>query len=82
MCCKHQTVLGKVKKGEMTPLQGGEVHGQYPRAWGAPSWGTGWTRLLLKNSPLFFPPRFGGTIESWRPEMVPVSQDNLQSAWR
>lgn len=26
MCCKHQTVLGEVKKGEMTPLQGGEGH--------------------------------------------------------
>ncbi|XP_012500395.1 PREDICTED: von Willebrand factor A domain-containing protein 3A [Propithecus coquereli] len=25
---------------------------------------------------------FGSTIESWRPEMVPVSHDNLQSAWR
>lgn len=26
MCCKHQTVLGEVKKGEMTPLRGREVH--------------------------------------------------------
>ncbi|XP_022382371.1 von Willebrand factor A domain-containing protein 3A isoform X3 [Enhydra lutris kenyoni] len=26
--------------------------------------------------------RFGSTIESWRPEMVAVSHENLQSAWR
>lgn len=31
---------------------------------------------------LSFPPRFGSTIESWRPEMVPPSHDNLQGAWR
>ncbi|KAF6272538.1 von Willebrand factor A domain containing 3A [Rhinolophus ferrumequinum] len=43
-------------------------------------------RLLLEeqlaNKDAFNVIAFGGTIESWQPEMVPVSQDNLQSAWR
>lgn len=34
------------------------------------------------REPLPSPPRFGSTVESWQPEMVPVSQDSLQSAWR
>ncbi|TKC46560.1 hypothetical protein EI555_001848 [Monodon monoceros] len=36
----------------------------------------------LRTSPLSFFPRFGSTIESWRPEMVAASHSNLQSAWR
>ncbi|XP_019505469.1 PREDICTED: von Willebrand factor A domain-containing protein 3A isoform X2 [Hipposideros armiger] len=43
-------------------------------------------RLLLEeqlsNKDAFNVIAFGGTIESWQPEMAPVSQDNLQSAWR
>ncbi|XP_004373512.1 von Willebrand factor A domain-containing protein 3A [Trichechus manatus latirostris] len=43
-------------------------------------------RLLLEeqlsNKDCFNIIAFGSTIESWRPEMVPVSHDNLQSAWR
>ncbi|XP_058536234.1 von Willebrand factor A domain-containing protein 3A isoform X1 [Ochotona princeps] len=43
-------------------------------------------RLLLEeqlsNKDLFNLIAFGSTIESWRPELVPVSHDNLQSAWR
>ncbi|XP_008572457.1 PREDICTED: von Willebrand factor A domain-containing protein 3A, partial [Galeopterus variegatus] len=43
-------------------------------------------RLLLEeqlsNKDYFNLIAFGSTIESWRPEMVPVSHDNLQSAWR
>ncbi|XP_071067358.1 von Willebrand factor A domain-containing protein 3A isoform X7 [Dasypus novemcinctus] len=43
-------------------------------------------RLLLEeqlsNKDRFNIIAFGSTIESWRPEMVPVSHDNLQSAWR
>ncbi|XP_023569112.1 von Willebrand factor A domain-containing protein 3A [Octodon degus] len=43
-------------------------------------------RLLLEeqlaNKDCFNLVAFGSTIESWRPEMVPVSHDNLQSAWR
>ncbi|XP_024903051.1 von Willebrand factor A domain-containing protein 3A [Pteropus alecto] len=43
-------------------------------------------RLLLEeqlsNKDAFNVIAFGSTVESWRPEMVPVSQDNLQSAWR
>ncbi|XP_014652682.1 PREDICTED: von Willebrand factor A domain-containing protein 3A [Ceratotherium simum simum] len=43
-------------------------------------------RLLLEeqlaNKDCFNVIAFGSTIESWRPEMVAVSHDNLQSAWR
>ncbi|CAO2583081.1 von Willebrand factor A domain-containing protein 3A [Lemmus lemmus] len=43
-------------------------------------------RLLLEeqmsNKDHFNIIAFGSTVESWRPEMVPVSHDNLQSAWR
>ncbi|XP_032098800.1 von Willebrand factor A domain-containing protein 3A isoform X4 [Sapajus apella] len=43
-------------------------------------------RLLLEeqlsNKDYFNLIAFGSTIESWRPEMVPISHDNLQSAWR
>ncbi|EHB13197.1 von Willebrand factor A domain-containing protein 3A [Heterocephalus glaber] len=43
-------------------------------------------RLLLEeqlsNKDLFNLVAFGSTIESWRPEMVPVSHDSLQRAWR
>ncbi|XP_037670928.1 von Willebrand factor A domain-containing protein 3A isoform X2 [Choloepus didactylus] len=43
-------------------------------------------RLLLEeqlsNKDHFNVIAFGDTIESWRPEMVPVSHHNLQSAWR
>ncbi|XP_007951389.1 von Willebrand factor A domain-containing protein 3A [Orycteropus afer afer] len=43
-------------------------------------------RLLLEeqlsNKDCFNIIAFGSTIESWRSEMVPVSHDNLQSAWR
>ncbi|XP_008059962.1 von Willebrand factor A domain-containing protein 3A [Carlito syrichta] len=43
-------------------------------------------RLLLEeqlsNKDSFNLIAFGSTIESWRPEMVPVTHDNLQSAWR
>ncbi|KAM6155214.1 von Willebrand factor A domain-containing protein 3A [Rhynchocyon petersi] len=43
-------------------------------------------RLLLEeqlsNKDCFNIIAFGSTIESWKPEMVPVSHDNLQSAWR
>ncbi|XP_045398716.1 von Willebrand factor A domain-containing protein 3A [Lemur catta] len=43
-------------------------------------------RLLLEeqlsNKDCFNLIAFGSAIESWRPEMVPVSHDNLQSAWR
>ncbi|XP_051003135.1 von Willebrand factor A domain-containing protein 3A [Acomys russatus] len=43
-------------------------------------------RLLLEeqmsNKDQFNIIAFGSTIESWKPEMVPVSHDNLQSAWR
>ncbi|XP_052568581.1 modulator of smoothened protein isoform X16 [Peromyscus californicus insignis] len=36
----------------------------------------------LSNKDHFNIIAFGSTIESWRPEMVPVSHDNLQNAWR
>nr|XP_020019120.1 von Willebrand factor A domain-containing protein 3A [Castor canadensis] len=43
-------------------------------------------RLLLEeqlsNKDCFNLIAFGSTIESWRPELVPVSHDNLQSAWK
>uniref|UniRef100_A0A8C9A252 von Willebrand factor A domain containing 3A n=1 Tax=Prolemur simus TaxID=1328070 RepID=A0A8C9A252_PROSS len=43
-------------------------------------------RLLLEeqlsNKDCFNLIAFGSAIESWRPEMVPVSHNNLQSAWR
>ncbi|XP_078200983.1 von Willebrand factor A domain-containing protein 3A isoform X4 [Callithrix jacchus] len=43
-------------------------------------------RLLLEeqlsNKDYFNLIAFGSTIESWMPEMVPMSHDNLQSAWR
>uniref|UniRef100_A0A8C6N3J6 von Willebrand factor A domain containing 3A n=1 Tax=Mus spicilegus TaxID=10103 RepID=A0A8C6N3J6_MUSSI len=43
-------------------------------------------RLLLEeqlsNKDYFNIIAFGSTIESWRPEMVAVSHDNLQRAWR
>uniref|UniRef100_H0WWW2 von Willebrand factor A domain containing 3A n=1 Tax=Otolemur garnettii TaxID=30611 RepID=H0WWW2_OTOGA len=43
-------------------------------------------RLLLEeqlsNKDCFNLIAFGSTVKSWRPEMVPVSHDNLQSAWR
>uniref|UniRef100_A0A4X1V166 VWFA domain-containing protein n=1 Tax=Sus scrofa TaxID=9823 RepID=A0A4X1V166_PIG len=43
-------------------------------------------RLLLEeqlsNKDSFNIIAFGSTIESWRPEMVAASHDNLQSAWR
>ncbi|XP_046521604.1 von Willebrand factor A domain-containing protein 3A isoform X2 [Equus quagga] len=43
-------------------------------------------RLLLEeqlsNKDHFNIIAFGSTIESWKPEMVAVSRDNLQSAWR
>ncbi|XP_036081849.1 von Willebrand factor A domain-containing protein 3A isoform X3 [Rousettus aegyptiacus] len=43
-------------------------------------------RLLLEeqlsNKDAFNVIAFGSSVESWRPELVPVSQDNLQSAWR
>ncbi|XP_070340875.1 von Willebrand factor A domain-containing protein 3A isoform X3 [Equus asinus] len=43
-------------------------------------------RLLLEeqlsNKDHFNIIAFGSTIESWKPEMVAVSHDNLQSAWR
>ncbi|XP_045632445.1 von Willebrand factor A domain-containing protein 3A isoform X3 [Ursus americanus] len=43
-------------------------------------------RLLLEeqlsNKDRFNIIAFGSTIESWRPEMVAVSHENLQSAWR
>uniref|UniRef100_A0A8D1WZV7 VWFA domain-containing protein n=1 Tax=Sus scrofa TaxID=9823 RepID=A0A8D1WZV7_PIG len=43
-------------------------------------------RLLLEeqlsNKDGFNIIAFGSTIESWRPEMVAASHDNLQSAWR
>ncbi|XP_032699914.1 von Willebrand factor A domain-containing protein 3A isoform X2 [Lontra canadensis] len=43
-------------------------------------------RLLLEeqlsNKDGFNIIAFGSTIESWRPEMVAVSHENLQSAWR
>uniref|UniRef100_A0A8C3VL76 von Willebrand factor A domain containing 3A n=1 Tax=Catagonus wagneri TaxID=51154 RepID=A0A8C3VL76_9CETA len=43
-------------------------------------------RLLLEeqlsNKACFNLIAFGSTIESWRPEMVAASHDNLQSAWR
>ncbi|XP_075828188.1 von Willebrand factor A domain-containing protein 3A isoform X1 [Microtus pennsylvanicus] len=43
-------------------------------------------RLLLEeqmsNKDHFNIIAFGSTVESWMPELVPVSHDNLQSAWR
>ncbi|XP_063141980.1 von Willebrand factor A domain-containing protein 3A isoform X1 [Rattus norvegicus] len=43
-------------------------------------------RLLLEeqlsNKDYFNIIAFGSTVESWRPEMVAVSHDNLQRAWR
>ncbi|KAL6087754.1 hypothetical protein STEG23_008054, partial [Scotinomys teguina] len=36
----------------------------------------------LSNKDHFNIIAFGSSIESWRPELVPVSHDNLQSAWR
>ncbi|GAB5582999.1 von Willebrand factor A domain-containing protein 3A [Prionailurus iriomotensis] len=43
-------------------------------------------RLLLEeqlsNKDCFNLIAFGSTIESWRPEMVAVNHENLQSAWR
>ncbi|XP_016078223.1 PREDICTED: von Willebrand factor A domain-containing protein 3A [Miniopterus natalensis] len=43
-------------------------------------------RLLLEeqlsNKDAFNLVAFGSTVESWRPEMVPMSHDNLQSAWQ
>ncbi|KAM6166301.1 LOW QUALITY PROTEIN: von Willebrand factor A domain-containing protein 3A [Erethizon dorsatum] len=43
-------------------------------------------RLLLEeqlsNKDGFNLIAFGSTVESWRPEMVPASHDNLQRAWR
>nr|XP_012645566.1 von Willebrand factor A domain-containing protein 3A isoform X1 [Microcebus murinus]XP_012645567.1 von Willebrand factor A domain-containing protein 3A isoform X1 [Microcebus murinus]XP_012645568.1 von Willebrand factor A domain-containing protein 3A isoform X1 [Microcebus murinus] len=43
-------------------------------------------RLLLEeqlsNKDCFNLIAFGSAIESWRPEMVPMSHNNLQSAWR
>ncbi|XP_019062940.2 von Willebrand factor A domain-containing protein 3A [Fukomys damarensis] len=43
-------------------------------------------RLLLEeqlsNKDCFNLVAFGSAVESWRPEMVPVSHDNLQRAWR
>ncbi|XP_055994783.1 von Willebrand factor A domain-containing protein 3A [Sorex fumeus] len=43
-------------------------------------------RLLLEeqlsNKDCFNVIAFGSTVESWRPEMVPVNHKNLQSAWR
>ncbi|KAM4829676.1 von Willebrand factor A domain-containing protein 3A [Thomomys bottae] len=43
-------------------------------------------RLLLEeqlsNKDCFNLIAFGSTIESWRPEMVPVNHNNLQNAWR
>nr|KAF6491469.1 von Willebrand factor A domain containing 3A [Molossus molossus] len=43
-------------------------------------------RLLLEeqlsNKDAFNVIAFGSTIESWRPEMVPMSHNHLQSAWR
>ncbi|XP_064334583.1 von Willebrand factor A domain-containing protein 3A isoform X2 [Camelus dromedarius] len=43
-------------------------------------------RLLLEeqlaNKDCFNIVAFGSTVESWRPEMVAASHDNLQSAWR
>ncbi|XP_035298144.1 von Willebrand factor A domain-containing protein 3A isoform X4 [Cricetulus griseus] len=43
-------------------------------------------RLLLEeqlsNKDHFNIVAFGSTVESWRPEIVPMSHDNLQSAWR
>ncbi|XP_069860464.1 von Willebrand factor A domain-containing protein 3A [Dipodomys merriami] len=43
-------------------------------------------RLLLEeqlsNKDCFNLIAFGSTIESWKPEMVPVNHSNLQSAWR
>ncbi|XP_044513386.1 von Willebrand factor A domain-containing protein 3A [Gracilinanus agilis] len=42
-------------------------------------------RLLLEeqlsNKDCFNIIAFGSIVESWRPEMVPLSQENLQSAW-
>uniref|UniRef100_G3T2G0 von Willebrand factor A domain containing 3A n=1 Tax=Loxodonta africana TaxID=9785 RepID=G3T2G0_LOXAF len=40
------------------------------------------TKGQLSNRIYYQTIMFGSTIESWRPEMVPVSHDNLQSAWR
>ncbi|XP_072453994.1 von Willebrand factor A domain-containing protein 3A isoform X2 [Notamacropus eugenii] len=43
-------------------------------------------RLLLEeqlsNKHCFNIIAFGSIVESWRPEMVPLTQENLQSAWR
>ncbi|XP_074137102.1 von Willebrand factor A domain-containing protein 3A isoform X3 [Sminthopsis crassicaudata] len=43
-------------------------------------------RLLLEeqlsNKDCFNIIAFGSIVESWRPEMVPLTQENLQSAWR
>ncbi|CAH6793035.1 Vwa3a [Phodopus roborovskii] len=43
-------------------------------------------RLLLEeqlaNKDHFNIIAFGSTVQSWKPEMVPMSHDNLQSAWR
>ncbi|XP_068941463.1 LOW QUALITY PROTEIN: von Willebrand factor A domain-containing protein 3A [Petaurus breviceps papuanus] len=43
-------------------------------------------RLLLEeqlsNKECFNIIAFGSIVESWRPEMVPLTQENLQSAWR
>ncbi|ELK37864.1 von Willebrand factor A domain-containing protein 3A [Myotis davidii] len=43
-------------------------------------------RLLLEeqlsNKDAFNVIAFGSTVESWRPEMVSMSRDNLQSAWQ
>ncbi|XP_005405117.1 PREDICTED: von Willebrand factor A domain-containing protein 3A isoform X3 [Chinchilla lanigera] len=43
-------------------------------------------RLLLEeqlsNKDCFNLIAFGSAVESWRPELVPASHDNLQSAWR
>ncbi|XP_023620601.1 von Willebrand factor A domain-containing protein 3A [Myotis lucifugus] len=43
-------------------------------------------RLLLEeqlsNKDAFNVIAFGSTVESWRPEMVSMSHDNLQSAWQ
>ncbi|XP_038619293.1 von Willebrand factor A domain-containing protein 3A [Tachyglossus aculeatus] len=43
-------------------------------------------RLLLEeqmsNKDFFNITAFGSEIESWRPELAPINQENLQSAWR
>lgn len=65
--------------GDILTFWGCHLDLAHPKSLGSSkSWGAE-CRLSL-SFPL--PPRFGDTVESWQPEMVPVSHDHLQSAWR